>query len=593
MKKLTVFLLITLLFIPISQAQEINSKKLVYGKFRIIISGKIIPLEPSQNVKIRVFIPQNYSSISVSPETWKIVKDEYGNKMVEIFWKKITSSQKYTIIVTLGSKAFNWKELPKDKDVEVVQYKQLTRNLLPTEEMKLISFGNEDVLEKASRLTFWVHNYLKYDENYSGILRSVKEIYESRRGVCSDYSLLLTSLLRFQEIPTRFVFGLAFNPHKGFVPHSWIEVLYKNKWVPFDPTWLEGIFLDATHIKFATMPIDNFTEVITFKGGKVEWIKEDAKVEILEYKEGNPFVCYFPEEVKMKGNSVYLLNISCKGEGLELLKLISCVDKKGKPVLQIFPTEKFLIVNGSSNFLFAVKSRKLDKKVSLICPVILTDNFGTTKSINFQISDNSDVKEILLEGPSSVVLGKEIKLQLPVEGVLFSANDSMVLKGKEFKLKPKVFGIHVYYFLSQNILGKYKVDVVPKKMFEIVQVLKPSQPRIGEQFNITVTLRNLENMYQNGVVYVKWDGENKTQNLIFKPREIRNITIALAFNSPGKKLIEVGVRDLYPNTYFFEIEVFKQESLEKKAFSFLNKIMEFLKNLFEFIRSVIFTLFSF
>ena len=125
------------------------------------------------------------------------------------------------------------------------------------------------------------------------------------------------------------------------------------------------------------------------------------------------------------------------------------------------------------------------------------------------------------------------------------------------------------------------------KNCEIIYVAKPSKVKVGEQFNISVALKNLESIYQNGVVYAKWDGRNKTLNLVFKPREVKNISLQLVFNSSGKKIVEVGVKDLYPNSYFFEIEAFKQTSLKENIFSFLGRIMNFLESFFKYVFSIL------
>ncbi len=105
-------------------------------------------------------------------------------------------------------------------------------------------------LTKATILTSWVHNNVVYDLTYKDQILSSQKVFEIRRGVCNEFSHLLLAMLRSSGVPARFAAGLVYSG-EIWAPHAWVEVAVNGKWYSFDPTYNEGIFLDATHLKFA------------------------------------------------------------------------------------------------------------------------------------------------------------------------------------------------------------------------------------------------------------------------------------------------------------------------------------------------------
>ncbi len=65
----------------------------------------------------------------------------------------------------------------------------------------------------------------------------------------------MASMLRVADIPVKFVAGFVCSTNcsqsENWGPHAWAEVYADGYWYPFDPTFNEGIVLDATHVKFA------------------------------------------------------------------------------------------------------------------------------------------------------------------------------------------------------------------------------------------------------------------------------------------------------------------------------------------------------
>lgn len=104
---------------------------------------------------------------------------------------------------------------------------------------------------KADALAHFVHGFLRYED--SATPRSVFETMRVRRGDCTEFADLYTTLARAAGLPARTVVGLAYRPSATtgdpgeFALHAWNEVAVGGFWRGVDPTWGQTR-LDATHI---------------------------------------------------------------------------------------------------------------------------------------------------------------------------------------------------------------------------------------------------------------------------------------------------------------------------------------------------------
>jgi len=121
--------------------------------------------------------------------------------------------------------------------------------------------GNEkSPLKKAEKLYNYVTGRLSYDygraEDRKYEFMSASEIMETGTGVCADYSILYTAMLRAVGVPARLAAGIPvyvilFEPEKQIdIGHAWVEIkLPGYGWVPIDitterPFWTSNYFLD-------------------------------------------------------------------------------------------------------------------------------------------------------------------------------------------------------------------------------------------------------------------------------------------------------------------------------------------------------------
>ena len=100
--------------------------------------------------------------------------------------------------------------------------------------------------EKAKRIYTWISENINYDDNKaenisektSQYKSGAIEAFETRKGICFDYSCLYVTMAREAGLKVRIVTGEGFNG-KEWGPHSWNEVYLpeKNQWITVDPTF--------------------------------------------------------------------------------------------------------------------------------------------------------------------------------------------------------------------------------------------------------------------------------------------------------------------------------------------------------------------
>jgi hypothetical protein len=101
-------------------------------------------------------------------------------------------------------------------------------------------------LKTIRNLVSWVHDYIDYDLTYWGRVRSAKEAFAEKRGVCVEYAHLLIALARSLGFETRYVSGYVYA--NAWQPHAWNEIYVPDYgWLPADATFGQAGFLDDTH----------------------------------------------------------------------------------------------------------------------------------------------------------------------------------------------------------------------------------------------------------------------------------------------------------------------------------------------------------
>ncbi len=144
-----------------------------------------------------------------------------------------------------------------------------------------LSEGETDEYEVVFTIANWVKNNIEYSLSTvtADAALEASWVLENRKGVCDELTNLFIAMLRSIGIPARFVAGYSYTNSELFTtnwgPHGWAEVYFPGYgWIPFDVTYGEFGFVDATHIKLKESLDADKTST------KYEWHGRDVNLEV-------------------------------------------------------------------------------------------------------------------------------------------------------------------------------------------------------------------------------------------------------------------------------------------------------------------------
>ena len=150
---------------------------------------------------------------------------------------------------------------------EVVPYIFPSR-FCPSDKMRGIAmaiFGNVTPgYHRVAAICEWVTQHVRFNPGASNATTCAMETFDSRAGVCRDYSHLMITICRALNIPARYVTGADFGADPAFGPtdfHAYVEVFLGNRWYLFDASGMTpvmgliriGTGRDAADVSFATL----------------------------------------------------------------------------------------------------------------------------------------------------------------------------------------------------------------------------------------------------------------------------------------------------------------------------------------------------
>ena len=184
---------------------------------------------------------------------------------------------KYTVWAGLNANRFDGKIRFEVQNTSDEDYFNLTPSGYVESESRLVqdvvkTLINADMseLEKARAIHEWVTKNIVYDTEayYKGIsaMNTATDIMARKKGTCRDYSFVFASLARAAGIPTRVVYGEAWNNVlKSYEKHAWNEAFVDGKWISIDTTWDAGYIKDkkfviASNDKYFNMDKQSFAK---------------------------------------------------------------------------------------------------------------------------------------------------------------------------------------------------------------------------------------------------------------------------------------------------------------------------------------------
>ncbi|HWP79203.1 MAG TPA: transglutaminase-like domain-containing protein [Candidatus Acidoferrum sp.] len=169
-------------------------------------------------------------SVSGNYETFPL-SDGNGSYKVGVY-KNVTGTKYSALLSRQMTVALADEFAPFLRPNQYVNYTQDSKTLAKAKEL---TEGKTELLDKVDAVYTYIINNFSYDKEkaktvQSGYLPDLDAVLEAGKGICFDYSAVMTAMLRSQGIPTKLVVGYA-----GKAYHSWINVYSK------DTGWVEGI----------------------------------------------------------------------------------------------------------------------------------------------------------------------------------------------------------------------------------------------------------------------------------------------------------------------------------------------------------------
>ncbi len=583
------FVVAFLILVAVVQAQ-LNPKAIEEMTAVINLGGTLSVTGSIEKANLSLHIPQEgVENIAVTGvNSWDYITDSFGNRLLLLQWSNPTGTISYNVKITVKSEAKHFTDLG---DVgNDINYLKETETIAITDDIRKMAFPYERSWQRIAELTIAVNKLVDYDINLVGERKSSDWVLQNKRGVCVEHANLLAALLRASGIPTRYVVGYAYSTvDNKLIGHTWVEVLNsRNEWIPFDPTWLEGGYIDATHIKTANLLDDKQVDTLNYLGrGKIEWQRAEENIEIatrnltrdridiIDYKLTNiTRIETFPREFPSGGYGFVKTVIKSNECSIVELTASSCIDEKNQKIFDIYDSERNIWLCGPADvyWFFDIKDTGHS---SYVCPVSVYDQIGSAESAQISISGRRSPKEIAISGPDKVGINE--KFTLSGEGLFYSP-DFGEIRGE---LAIDTPGRYKFYLYSNGALAQKEVEVVESAQFS-VSVEAPQNATLNSSFLVNVRVKNLGGN-KPAVIKVHFDEKTSQQSYNFLAGEEKNFVFNLTAKSTGiKKITAEAISDtLASYTTFIEVkELPKKEGIFDVIINSLSEIINGILNFF-------------
>jgi len=509
-----IFALFSLVLIQPAMA-AINPKAVDSATIRITKGGTLTPSGSIQSASLSLYIAQEgpclpqqtksqcQQSIEVSPSDWEYASDASGNRMVMIHFKDLSQTQSYSVVQVIKTSALRLDaETSLDGDAA---YSAETSGAQITPNISAAAYPFERTLSGVAEMAAWVHGYVKYDTSVFGLNEPSDWVMANKRGVCVEFSNLLAAMLRSRGIATRYVNGYAYSiEDNSLIGHEWVEVLAggtggsaadaASSWVGFDPTWLEGGFIDATHVRTSVSKDGIQKETLSYLGnGNIDWKKnpEPDYVELLDYSTDNGTIIAVeaPQNLPLAGGGYVKATVSYPGCTMAQLRASSCTNAAGRSMLDMQGSNTRNLWLCSSASAFWAFTTALASGYTYSCPVIVYDQSGAEAEETISISGDPSGQAPTISGPDSAGVNKPFTIQASPDSKLFSTELGEA-PSAVWSLTLMEPGTYNFYAYANGRLASKAVDVRYVEEFEL-SVGAPASVNQSMSFIVTAALRNI------------------------------------------------------------------------------------------------------
>lgn len=203
------------------------------------------------------FLGEKMESMTLASKAYEVINSNKYYAALNKEYEAFHNEYKDVISKNIDSTVESNKEPKREKVVEnnrnvinlyngVTLEQGIKSNEAINKKAKELTKNAKSSREKAKRIYTWISENINYDDNKaenisektSQYKSGAIEAFETRKGICFDYSCLYVAMAREAGLKVRIVTGEGFNG-KEWGPHSWNEVYLpeKNQWITVDPTF--------------------------------------------------------------------------------------------------------------------------------------------------------------------------------------------------------------------------------------------------------------------------------------------------------------------------------------------------------------------
>ncbi len=502
--RLLVIAVFMLVLLPEISIAAIDAQKIADLRAEVSQDVSVSTTGSALELSVDVMIPQedefqSLELLEVSvPYTFKT--DGMGNKMVNAIFKNPAQKVSFQIRSVVSVKRRTSASLP-----SIPSLLQPTDLIQSNDEeiqklAETITTGKNVGFEQVGAIAKWVHENIKYDLTYADVNLSAKRALELKAGVCDEFSTIELSMLRSLGYNSAYIVGYAYGrgyrEAEDFVPHGWTETCSPDNAQCFvaDPTWAEVGWLDATHIKFATLPDSYYVEATALAKGtgdlSVKLDGVNTKITILETKEQDVASAQSQLLDDNLWNGYAIVKTTLKADGCISTKTFknSCIledepflEPEVNESIESFCREKILYS------LFKIPPT-LDSSTRYTCALSIGIGGGATTGdvVNLDPSSKEGTAPQLSIDKTSLKPSEEF-IATSIGSYLFtdfgaSSNDYLVAKAPS-----QSFNVFAY---KNGQLSEQQVTVIKERPLEIKITVNETVIR-GRAYGINITVQNI------------------------------------------------------------------------------------------------------
>ncbi|QQG39793.1 MAG: transglutaminase domain-containing protein [Candidatus Aenigmatarchaeota archaeon] len=518
---LAVFLVLLIVPFPVLAQERFVPQDTSVLDARVTFSGNVQATSALRDLNVSVYaLPTSASSVDVSAPYTKEA-DAQGNERLVLQWHDVSSAS-YEVETRVSNRArlegAKRVDFPYSPPRSVLKYLAPTPTSVVTPDVRgkalELTQGAENGFEAVTALSTWIHENVKYDIRYAGKYLDAQEVLNGKVGVCAEFTTLLVSMSRAAGIPARTVGGVIYGPDGNWNYHAWAEV-YLDGWVPVDPTWNEIGWLDASHIDVGTFDDLNRLKTqinYTYTGARptlqttpvgvdVEVIRTEPMEKVFDVAAET-----YPNEIGIGDAAVVEVRTTTSTPGCiaTSTEVTSSVDRDGNDVVEVTDPVTLAVCPGErSTAHFVLESKDVRSgfdsntigisRVAQIRP-FLGNDIDVDLSVDFNDADTSDLD--LVVDSATAQKGDRIGFEVRTNAGDYRVYSDLPMHG-DYVTAERTGDHYIIAAASSGEVVRKEITVKENLPFKVTSVEKPQRVSCGDSFELTLTVQNLKDYFQD------------------------------------------------------------------------------------------------